>query len=193
MTTCPRAEHLTLYLEGELGPYDARKIEEHVELCSACREDLAERRILHEAFASLPPFEVPSDFARSVMDSLPEPAEARSGWVAPLVAAAASLLTGLLGFNLLTGQSLGDVLVAVNRFFGSVIARSLPLAAKLFKIGNLILKVAADLVAMALAGIAAFARAIGPPGIALLLGLGLLVSLLAIIGARRFLSLGERP
>ena len=190
MTTCPRAEDLCLYLEGELGAHETRALKAHLERCPACREALADRRLLHEAFTSLPPFEVPPDFALSVMARLPEPAEA--GWLAPLVASAASLVVGLLGFHLFTGASLSDVLVAVNRFVGLVIARSLPLAAKAFKVGNLLLKVASDLVSIAIAGLEVFSRSIGPQGVGLILGLGVLLTLLAIFGARRLLSLGEK-
>ena len=144
MTACPRPEDLYLYLEGELGPYKARALEEHLEACAACREAMAERRLLHEAFTSLPPFEVPEGFAKSVMDSLPEPEAARAGWLAPLLAATASLVVGLLGFNLLTGTSLSDVLVATNRLFASVAATILPLAAKAFKIAAVLLEVPSD-------------------------------------------------
>jgi predicted anti-sigma-YlaC factor YlaD len=192
VTTCPSVGDLYLHLEGELGPREARALAAHLERCPACRERLAERRLLHEAFTSLPPFEVPPDFALSVMDRLPEPTETKAGWIGPLVAATVSLMIGLFGFSLLTGQSLSEFLVAVNRFFGSVVAQLLPLAAKMFKIGNVLLKVGADLASMALAAIGTFARALGPQGIALILGLGLVLSLLAIFGARRLLSLGER-
>lgn len=192
MTTCPGPQNLYLYLERELGPYEARKLEEHVERCPDCRERLAERRLLHEAFASLPPFEVPRDFARSVMDNLPEPEHVRAGWLAPLAAASASLVVGLLGFYLFTGQSLPEVLVAFNRLCGSAVARFAPLAAKALKIGALILKIARDLATMGLAGLETFIRAVGPGGIALTLGLGILLTLLVFFGARRLLSPGER-
>jgi predicted anti-sigma-YlaC factor YlaD len=192
VTTCPRAEDLYLYLEEGLGPYDAAKLEEHLDICPACRERMAERRLLHEAFTTLPPFEVPEDFARSVMEKLPEPAEAKGGWVVPLAAATASLVVGLLGFYLLTGQSLSDLLVAFNRTLGSAIAASLPLGVKLFKIVNLLLKVAFDLVSEAGAAIGTVARFLGPQGIALMLGLGGLLAVVAFCGARRLLSLGEK-
>lgn len=192
MTTCPRAEDLYLYLEGGLGPYDAAKLEEHLEVCPTCRERMAERRLLHEAFCTLPPFEVPEDFARSVMEKLPEPAEAKSGWAAPLAAATASLVVGLFGFYLLTGQSLSDLLVAFNRFLGSAIAATLPLAVKLFKIVGLLFKVAFDILSEAGAALGTIARFLGPQGIALMLGLGGLIALLAFCGARRLLSLGEK-
>jgi hypothetical protein len=191
VTTCPRSEDFYLYLEGELGPYLARKLEEHIECCPACREALAERRLLHEAFTSLPPFEVPANFARTVMDSLPEPEIRKARWLAPLITATVALSVGLFGFYLFTGQSVFEVLVALNRFFGTVVARIMPLAAKTLKLGNVLLKVVGDLVAMGFAGLSTFSRVLGPQGIALLLGLGILLSLLTFLGVRRFLHQGE--
>ena len=192
MRDCRSAETLYLYLEEELGPAERRGLEAHLEGCPACREALAERRLLHEAFTSLPPLEVPPDFALSVMDRLPEPAEARSRWLAPLVAATTSLIVGLLGFYVLTGESLSDVLVAVSRSFSSGFGRLLPLFAKLLKIGGLLLDVASGFVMMLGKGLVTLLSALGPEGIGLILGLGLLLSLLFFFGAKRLLSLGEK-
>jgi predicted anti-sigma-YlaC factor YlaD len=189
---CRNAESFYLYLEGELDPAERRGLESHLEDCPACREALAERRLLHEAFTSLPPLEVPPDFALSVMDRLPEPATVGHRWLAPLIAATASLVVGLFGFYLLTGESLSDVLVAVSRISGSATGRFLPLLAKMFKVGTLVLKLAADLVSMLVTGLGAVLHALGPQGIGLILGLGLLLSLLLFFGAKRLLSLGEK-
>ena len=191
MTSCPRPENLYLYLEGELGPYDAAKLEEHLEGCAACRDALAERRVLHEAFTGLPPFEVPEDFARSVMDSLPEPEVRKAGWLAPIIAAVSALSVGLLGFNLFTGTSVLEVLVAVNGFFGSALARVAPLLAKTLKLLNVLLDVAVGLVRLGFTGLVTFSRVLGPQGIALVFGLGALLTILAVFGARRFLREGE--
>jgi len=176
---CPRPEHLYLYLEGELGPYPARKIEEHVETCPDCREALAERRLLHEAFTSLPPIEVPEDFARSVMDSLPEPEPAGSA--------------GLLGFYLLTGQGLSDFLLAFNRSLGTGFGRVLPGLAKLWKLAGIFLKITADAVAALGKGLGFVAGFLGPTGLGIALVLCVLVTLLLLYGAKRLLALGERP
>ncbi len=191
MTSCPRPENLYLYLEVELGPYDARKLEEHIECCPACRDALAERRLLHEAFTTLPPFRVPAGFARSVMDSLPEPEARKAGWLAPLIAAMAALAVGLVGFYLFTGLTVFEVLAALNRFFGTVIAFATPLAAKTLKLGNVLLKVAGDLLNMGFAGLATFSRLLGPGGVIAVIGLAVLLSFLAFFGARRFLHQGE--
>jgi len=193
VTDHPRLEDLYLYLEGALGPYKARALEEHLERCAACREAMAERRLFHEAFTSLPPFDVPEDFARSVMDSLPEPADVKGAWLAPLVAATSALLVSLLGFNLLTGASLSDVLVATNRFFGSAAATILPLAAKTLKMLAVLTKVASGGASMLFSGLGAFSRSLGPQGVALLIGLGGVAFLLVLLGARRLLSQGEKP
>jgi hypothetical protein len=193
MTTCPRSEDFYLCLEGGLGPYKSRALEEHLDVCAACREVMAERRLLHEAFTSLPPFEVPEGFARWVMDSLPEPEEVRGGWLAPLSAAAAALAVGLAGFFLLTGASVSDLLVAFNRVFGSAAATLLPLLAKAVKFAAVLLDVSSDVVSMLFASAGAFVRTLGPPGLALALGLGGAVFALVLLGARRLLSQGERP
>jgi predicted anti-sigma-YlaC factor YlaD len=189
---CRSAESFYLYLEGEFGPSERRELEAHLETCPACRGVLAERRLLHEAFTSLPPFEVPPDFALSVMDRLPEPAEARSRWLAPLVAATASLVVGLMGFYILTGESLSDVLVAVSRSFSSGFGRLLPLFAKLLKVGSLLLDISSGFVTMLGKGLVTLLSSLGPDGIGLILGLGLLLSLLLFFGAKRLLALGEK-
>jgi len=192
VTTHPRPPDLYLYLEDELGPYEAAKLEEHLDGCGACREALAERRLLHEAFVSLPPFEVPEDFAAAVMEKLPEPGPARSGWLAPLAAGAAALAVGLVGFSFLTGAGLADILLAFNRFLGSVAATVLPVGAKVLKLAALLLDVSADAVSMLFTGAGAVLRSLGPGGVALVLSLGGAVFLLALFGARRLLSQGER-
>lgn len=192
MTTCPCAEDLYLYLEGELGPDDLGALETHLERCPACRKRLAERRLLHEAFTSLPPFEVPPDFALSVMDRLPEPAEARPRGLAPLVAATASLVFGLLGFYLLTGQSLSDVLFAFNRSIGTAFSSFLPFLAKLWKLGGILLRVASGALSTLGKGLGLVSNLLGPEALGLVVCLGVLLTLLLLYGAKRLLSMGEQ-
>lgn len=192
MRDCRNAESFYLYLEEELGPSERREFEAHLVRCPSCRDVLAERRLLHEAFISLPPFEVPPDFALSVMDRIPEAADGKAGWLAPLASGLAALVVGLLGFYILTGESLSDILVAVSRSLSSGFGRLLPLFAKLLKVGGLLLDIASGFVTMLGKGLVTLLSSLGPDGIGLILGLGLLLSLLLFFGAKRLLSLGEK-
>jgi anti-sigma factor RsiW len=191
-TPCPRPEDLYLYVEGELGPYDAAKLEEHLECCAACRDALAERRLLHEAFTTLPPFEVPADFARSVMESLPEPETRRLAWLAPLAASVTAMAVGLVGFYLFTGLSVFDMLVGLNRFLGQAIGLVLPAVVKMCKASSVILRVAGDLLVAGLTGLTTLIRLLGPQGLILIISAVALLVGLVVAGARRFLNQGEQ-
>ena len=191
MRECRSVEIFYLYLEEELDPAERRGLEAHLEACPACGEALAERRLLHEAFTSLPPLEVPPDFALSVMDRIPA-ADEKAGWLAPLASGMAALVVGLLGFYILTGESLSDILVSVSRSLSSGIGRLLPLFAKMLKVGGLLLDLASGFVMMLGKGLVAFLNSLGPEGIGLILGLGLLLTLVLFFGAKRLLSLGEK-
>lgn len=191
MRDCRSVEILYLYLEGELDPAERRGLEAHLEACPACGEALAERRLLHEAFTSLPPLEVPPDFALSVMDRIPA-ADEKAGWLTPLASGMAALVVGLLGFYILTGESLSDILVSVSWSLSSGIGRLLPLFAKMLKVGGLLLDLSSGFVMMIGKGLVAFLNSLGPEGIGLILGLGILLTLVLLFGAKRLLSLGEK-
>ena len=192
MRDCRSAESFYLYLEGELDPFERREFEAHLARCPSCRGVLDERRVLHEAFTSLPPLEVPDGFCGSVMDRIPEAPAGRAAWLSPLASGLAALVVALLGFYLLTGENLSDVLVSVSRSFSSGVAGLLPLLAKLWKVGGLLLDVASGFVSMLGRGLTAVSGSFRPEVVALLAGLGALVSFLIIFGAKRLLSLGER-
>jgi len=190
---CRNVETLYLYLEGELDPADARGLEAHLASCQACRDALAERRLLHEAFTSLPALEVPADFALSVMDRIPETAEPKAGWLAGLASASIALVTCLLGFFLLTGQNLSDVLIACSRSLDSGFGHLLPLLVKLWKLGGIILRITMDLVLTLGKGAGFVSDLLGPGLLGGILVLGVFMILLLLYGARRLLSLGEQP
>jgi hypothetical protein len=119
--TCLKLERLYAYLEGDLAGRDKKAVEDHVASCSACREALEERRVLLQAAETLPAFEVPGDFARAVMNKIaPERSKARaSGW---LMAAAAGLTTfavALATITLITGHTLSQLVLGLNRFLWS--------------------------------------------------------------------------
>jgi hypothetical protein len=124
---------------------------------------------------------------RSWTGSRRRPNPRRAGWPpSPLV-------TCLLGFYLLTGQDLSEVLVAFSRSLGSGFGRLLPLLAKLWKLGDIFLRLTTDLALTLGKGLGFVSDLLGPGLLGLVLCLGVLITLLLLYGARRLLSLGERP
>jgi hypothetical protein len=119
--TCLNLEKLYAYLEGDLDGRDKKFVEDHAASCSACREALEERRYLLQAAETLPAFEVPGDFARSVMDRIaPERAKAKTSvWLKAAAAGAATFAAALVATTLITGHTLSQLVLGLNRFLWS--------------------------------------------------------------------------
>lgn len=190
MTGCLSPDRIFLYLEGQLEPGERRACEEHLGRCPGCRAAFEERRLLHEAFSSLPPLEVPPNFARSVMAGIPE--NAGTAWRRIAAVAAAALASGLLGFLLLTGKSLAGVLLSPSRALGAGLSDLLPLLAKVLKSAGLALELLYGLLSSLAGGLGALSSVARPEFAALMLGLGLVLTGLLLFGAKKLLSVRER-
>lgn len=193
MTNCLSPDTVFLYLEGELGPAERQAIEEHLGRCPGCRAAFEEKRLLHEAFTSLPPLEVPSGFARVVMDGIPEKAGSVFRRVAAFAAAVLALTIGLLGFHLFTGKSLTSVLISASRSLEAGFGGLLPFLAKILKSASLALELLYELVSTLAGGLGVLASLVRPELVGLTFGLGLILSVLMLFGAKRLLALGEKP
>jgi len=123
--TCLTLKKLYAYLDGDLAGREKKAAEEHLASCPACRDALEERRRMLQAVETLPAFDVPDDFARSVLDRIPvaaalEPSKAKTPrWWAAVAAGFATFAVGLVATALLTGHSLPQLLPALNRFLVS--------------------------------------------------------------------------
>ena len=118
---CLKLERLYAYLEGDLAGRDKKAVEDHVASCPACREALEVRRVLLQAAETLPAFEVPGDFARAVMDRIaPERSKAKtSGWLMAAAVGAATFAVALVATTLITGHTLSQLVLGLNRFLWS--------------------------------------------------------------------------
>ncbi len=193
MSGCLSPDRIFLYLEGELGPAASRAFEGHLGRCPECRAAFNERRLLHEAFTSLAPLEVPDGFARRVMEAIPDGSGAAFRPFAALAAAALALAATLLGFRLAMGESLTSVLVSAGRAAWAGLGGSLPLLAKTVKAAGLILDLLSGLAA-SFAGSLGILSSFVRPELALpAVGLGFALTIAMILGARRLLSIGEKP
>lgn len=193
MTDCASPDRIFLYLEGELGPAERRAFEDHLGRCPECRAALEERRLLHEAFTSLAPLEVPDGFARSVVEAIPDGAGTAFRPFAAFAAAALALAVGLLGFHLAMGDSLTSVLVSAGRAAGAGLGGLLPFLAKIFKSAGLALELLHGLVSSLGGGLRILSSVVRAEIAALALGLGFALTIAMLLGARRLLSIGEKP
>lgn len=71
MADCARyVELLSARLDGELTPAEERELEEHLEVCPACRALEGQLSVLHGSFAALEETPAPAGFAQGVMDRI---------------------------------------------------------------------------------------------------------------------------
>lgn len=116
-------ELLSVWLDGELNPVEAVRVERHLGECAACREDLAIWREIRSAL-SREPVEItaPEGFAAGVMARLPASRKSwwqtlTGNWRRSLAAAAASLLiaVGGIGAAMYSGVFTGAQVVDSSR------------------------------------------------------------------------------
>jgi predicted anti-sigma-YlaC factor YlaD len=183
---------MDLYLEGELGGMERREVEAHLAACPSCRRLLEDRRLLGQAFSSLPPIEVPQDFAGSVLARLPVESQSSSRRFIALMTGTAVLLAGLLGCFLLTGESLFGILAAAGRTVADAFILAVPFGAKLFEVVRVCFKLGGDLGTAVLKALGFLSSLLRPEAIGLALILGLALSLLVVFGVKKIVSLGEK-
>jgi hypothetical protein len=112
-------EHLQLrdlfgpYIMGALGPEEERKVEEHLEECPSCREEVADLRLAHERLTDLASMEEtpPRELKGRVLTGMPRRETRR----VRLVAAAGILLAlAVLGVLYSTGFFAPDEVAAAD-------------------------------------------------------------------------------
>jgi hypothetical protein len=91
-----REEWINRYLDGELGPSETKRFEEHVAACQACQGELAQARSLFATLEGLQDVPVPDGFLAEVQAGLlPDAATRRIRWILIAQIATAMLLIGL--------------------------------------------------------------------------------------------------
>jgi hypothetical protein len=112
------SEHLQLrdllgpYVMGVLGPEEVRQVEEHLEGCPSCREEVRDLRLAHERLTVLANMEEPPpELKDRVLSGMPRRETRR----VPLVAAAAVLCAlAVLGVLYSTGVFAPDEVASAN-------------------------------------------------------------------------------
>jgi anti-sigma factor RsiW len=113
--SCPQAEWLHGYFDGELDAARAAEFEAHLAGCSACTTALARQRVLREAIAGAGLYAAATPSLRArVRSAIPAPQVAwsrRLAWLAT-AAALAIVLVGLWSWSLWRTGAAADQLVA---------------------------------------------------------------------------------
>jgi len=185
-------DRMDLYLEGELEGAGRRELEAHLEGCPACREALEDRRTWERAFSGLPPVEVPQGFAAAVMARIPARRRRAFGGLAASLSITAVLFAALLGYRLVTGESLVGLLLAAGRSIAGPAGLLVTLAAKVFGLAGVLLDVAADFAKVLWKGLGVLGALYRPEVVGLILVLGAGLAVLVAFGVKRIVSLGER-
>ena len=128
-----------------------------------------------------------------VMDRLPAPGRLAFGWVAALLVGVCATLAALLGTNLVSGESLANVLVSLNRSLLSIASLVLPFLAKAAKLIGLAAKLVYSLAVALMKGMEILSSFIRPEVLGLFLAAGIFLSFLFVLGVKRILSVGEKP
>lgn len=190
--SCVRPDRMDLYLEGELRGAERREVEGHLAACPACLRILEDRRVLAQAFSSLPPIDIPEGFAAAILAKLPAERRPASGWLAALATGIALLLVGLVGYHVIAGKSVAEVLVSMGRSLVGFISLAVPFVAKLLKLVPVFIALARDLGTTLLRGLGFVSSLLRPEVVGLILALGLGLSLLLVFGVKKIVSLGEK-
>jgi Putative zinc-finger len=164
--SCLSLERLYAYLERELSSPENRDIEGHLAVCPKCRDAVEERRRMLQAIETLPAFDVPPDFAKGVMDRISTaPAKVKVSFVRWLAAGVAGFLAfsvALAIFALLTGHSLSQFFIRLNRGLWSYVQVAVSGLAKFAKFVILAFKIAGQFLQELLESLRAFASLISP-------------------------------
>ncbi len=163
---CLELKRVYAYLEGELSGRDKTAIEDHLAACEKCRDALETRKALLAAAETLPPFGVPPDFAQSIMDRL-SPSAAKSKIPLPGRMAAAAVGLATFGItisvvSLISGRSLSQLFLGLNRFFWNSVQGFATTLAKLAKYVVLVFKILGQIAGVILETLKALASFIGP-------------------------------
>lgn len=190
--SCLRIDQIYPFIEGDLPPNEKRSIEAHISSCNKCKTAVQERRLLVEASQSLPVWEVPQNFTQRVLANIVPKRITFRDWV---VTAAIGLSSAVLAFfvvYLVSGQTLADVFINLNRsalnLFQNIVVVSAK-AAKLISVGiQIILKIAS----LIMKGLGSLTTILGPELQIGLILLTVIITALLLFGAKRKFLAGEK-
>ncbi len=190
--SCLKIRDVYGFLEGDLPPEAAGKVEDHLRVCRRCRRAVEERRLIAEAASSLPSFEVPEGFVDRVMARIAPSAARKPVWLVGMIAGTA-VLTLISAALIASGQSALEFLGGASQAFWEWVKSAAMLTAKLAALLPVLGKILRSLFAAGSKGLNVLTSLVHPglQVFIVLLVLGVLATL--FFGMRKKLSIGDQP
>lgn len=158
---CLSLERLYSYLEEDLGEPERIAVEAHLASCPKCRCVFEERKLLLQAAETLPPIEVPPDFAKGIMDRL-SPAPAKPNFLRWPAAGFTAFVAALAVVTLLGGDSLSQFFIRLTRGLWGYAQNVVYVLLKIVKYISLSFKILTQIAGQLLEGLKILTSFIGP-------------------------------
>lgn len=178
-------EQIYALLEGGLPAGKRRNIESHTAECPVCRKALNDRKNLEAAWTTLANFDVPPDFASTVMRRIAaKPLPSLWTWVIAALTALGSLSVVFFGALGIVGTAQVSLVTGLNRSLFSLFSNGVILGVKIIKTAASVLSLAGDLVARLITSLSTLVLSFSNE-IAALAALALILSGLLAYGLRK--------
>ena len=189
---CLDIDQIYLYLEGELSPEKASAIQTHIARCQKCSQAVQERSFLLDASESLPPMEIPADFAQQTMEMIrPEKDTIWNLFFAAAIGFSSTVLTMFM-YLLISGQNPARFFIQLSHTFLSSFKTLSVWLAKSVKLISIAFKVVWQIGSFLLSGISRLTHIMS---MEFQIGLVILAFILYIslyFGIRKNILTGER-
>jgi hypothetical protein len=190
--SCLPVEQIYMYLEKQLSAPENKMIEKHVASCLRCQKVLEERKLLLQAVESLPSWQVPSNFARQVMENISPVKVSLWSWLSALAGGFLTFIVAFTLYILATGQHVSSLFISLHQALWGQIKNSSLVFIKFFKVISAILSTVRQLLESLFKDLLQILTVIKPEVQILIIVTFILVSFLFIYGVRRKFSLGEK-
>ena len=189
--SCLYPDQIYLYLEKQLPPSEIKKIETHLASCPKCQQAVTERKILEQAYQSLPPLETPPGFSSQVMARI-FPAKTKL-WLWLTAAASFFFFSLIITFYFIfTGENLIRLLTGLGQAGLDILEKALVFLIKSAKLALLLAKIIIQFAVFLINSLDRFLKIISPEGQIILVLLAFILFTGLYLGIKKKLLTGEK-
>jgi hypothetical protein len=189
---CLRIDQIYPFIEGELSPDEKRAIEVHISSCHKCKKAVEERMLLVEASQSLPDWEVPRGLTQSILANIVPKRITFRDWLVTAAIGLSSAVLAFLAVYMVSGQTLADVFINLNRSALNLFQNIVVVSAKAAKLISISIQIILKILSLIIKGLESLTTILGPELPIGLILLTAVITALLLFGAKRKLLAGEK-